>query len=57
MKIVIIGAQAAGASAAAKAKRLASDATICIYEKSAVASFGACGLPYFWGIILPIQMK
>lgn len=49
MKIVIIGAQAAGASAAAKAKRLASDATICIYEKSAVASFGACGLPYFLG--------
>lgn len=49
MKIIIIGAQAAGASAAAKAKRRAPNATICIYEKSDIVSFGACGLPYFIG--------
>lgn len=49
MKIIIIGAQAAGASAAAKAKRRAPYATICIYEKSDIVSFGACGLPYFIG--------
>lgn len=49
MKIVIIGAQAAGASAAAKAKRRDPNATICIYEKSDIVSFGACGLPYFIG--------
>ena len=49
MKIIIIGAQAAGASAAAKAKRRNPNATIRIYEKSDIVSFGACGLPYFIG--------
>ena len=49
MKIIIIGAQAAGASAAAKAKRMNPNATIRIYEKSDIISFGACGLPYFIG--------
>ena len=49
MKIIIIGAQAAGASAAAKAKRRDPNATIRIYEKSDIVSFGACGLPYFIG--------
>ena len=49
MKIIIIGAQAAGASAAAKAKRMNPNATIRIYEKSDIVSFGACGLPYFIG--------
>ncbi|MCX8671600.1 CoA-disulfide reductase [Gilliamella sp. B2865] len=49
MKIIIIGAQAAGASAAAKAKRRDPNTTICIYEKSDIVSFGACGLPYFIG--------
>lgn len=47
MKIMIIGAEATGASAAAKAKRLLPEAEIIIYEKSDVTSFGACGLPYF----------
>ncbi|MBI0061549.1 CoA-disulfide reductase [Gilliamella sp. M0320] len=49
MKIIIIGAQAAGASAAAKARRKDPNATIRIYEKSDIISFGACGLPYFIG--------
>ncbi|OWY38523.1 CoA-disulfide reductase [Xenophilus sp. AP218F] len=49
MKIVIIGAEAAGMSAAAKARRAAPDAEIDVYEMSRVISFGACGLPYFVG--------
>jgi len=49
MKIVVIGAQAAGLSAAAKAKRLKSEVEITVYEKTNVISFGACGLPYFVG--------
>lgn len=49
MKIVIIGGDAAGMSAAAKAKRVAKDAQVVIYEKTDVVSFGACGLPYFVG--------
>lgn len=47
MRILVIGAQAAGASAAAKARRRSKDAEIVVYEKSDVTSFGACGLPYF----------
>ncbi|MCG8444557.1 MAG: CoA-disulfide reductase, partial [Hyphomicrobiales bacterium] len=49
MKIVIIGGVAAGMSAAAKAKRMAKDAKIVVYEKTDVVSYGACGLPYFIG--------
>lgn len=49
MKIVIIGGEAAGMSAAAKARRVDRDAEIVVYEASEVISFGACGLPYFVG--------
>ncbi len=49
MKIVIIGGDAAGMSAAAKAKRVAKDAQVVVYEKTDIVSFGACGLPYFVG--------
>lgn len=46
-KIIIIGAEAAGMSAAAKAKRLDPNTEIIVYEASNITSFGACGLPYF----------
>lgn len=49
MKIIIIGGEAAGMSAAAKARRMIRDAEIIVYEASDVISFGACGLPYFVG--------
>ncbi|UJB34018.1 CoA-disulfide reductase [Chromobacterium sp. Beijing] len=49
MKIVIIGGEAAGMSAAAKARRSAPQAEIDVYEMSDIISFGACGLPYFVG--------
>lgn len=49
MKIVIIGGQAAGMSAAAKARRMVKDAKIVVYEASDIVSFGACGLPYYVG--------
>lgn len=49
MKIIIIGGEAAGMSAAAKARRMIKDAEIIVYEASAIISFGACGLPYFIG--------
>jgi len=47
MKIVIIGGVAAGMSAAAKAKRMAKDADVVVYEKTDIVSFGGCGLPYY----------
>lgn len=49
MNIVIIGAEAAGMSAAAKARRTDREANIVVLEQSGTVSFGACGLPYFVG--------
>jgi len=49
MRIVIIGGIAAGMSAAAKAKRMAKNSEVIVYEKGRVISFGACGLPYYVG--------
>lgn len=47
MKIVIIGGNAAGMSAASKARRNDPQAEIVVIEKSGTVSYGACGLPYF----------
>ena len=49
MKIVIIGAVAAGTSAAAKARRNTEDAEIIIYEKDRYISYSGCGMPYYIG--------
>ncbi|MBM7562413.1 FAD-dependent oxidoreductase [Fusibacter tunisiensis] len=48
-KILIIGGVAAGATAAAKARRLSADAEITILEAGADISFANCGLPYYIG--------
>ena len=49
MKVVIIGAVAAGMSAASKLKRMKPDYEVVVYEKTDIVSFGACGLPYYVG--------
>ena len=49
MKVIIIGAVAAGMSAAAKLKRIKPDYEVIVYEKTDIVSFGACGLPYYVG--------
>ncbi len=49
MKIIIIGAVAAGAKAAAKARRLLKDAEITIYTDDTHVSYSSCGLPYYVG--------
>ncbi len=46
-KIVIIGGVAAGATAAAKARRLSPDAKIIMLEAGPDISFANCGLPYY----------
>ncbi len=48
-KLIVIGGNAAGLSAASKAKRLLPALSVAVYEKSGFASYGACGLPYFAG--------
>ena len=46
-KILIIGGVAAGATAAARVRRLDETADITILEKGPYVSFANCGLPYF----------
>lgn len=46
MKLVIVGGVAAGATAAARARRLDEEASITIVEKGPYVSFANCGLPY-----------
>lgn len=49
MRILVIGAVAAGTSAAAKARRNNDEAEIVIYEKDGDISYSGCGLPYYIG--------
>lgn len=48
-KIVIVGGVAAGATAAAKARRISPDAAIVMLEAGPDISFANCGLPYYIG--------
>ena len=52
MKIVIIGGVAAGASTAARARRLDEKAEIIILERGNHVSFANCGLPYHIGRVI-----
>jgi NADPH-dependent 2,4-dienoyl-CoA reductase/sulfur reductase-like enzyme len=49
LKLVIVGGVAGGASAAARARRLAEDAEIVVLERGPDVSFANCGLPYYVG--------
>jgi len=48
-KIVIVGGVAAGATAAAKARRISPEAKIIMLEAGPDISFANCGLPYYIG--------
>lgn len=48
-KYLIIGGVAAGASAAARLRRLDESAEIIMFEKGSHVSFSNCGLPYYLG--------
>lgn len=47
MKVIVIGAVAAGSKAAAKLRRLQPEWDIVIYTSDEEVSYSACGLPYF----------
>lgn len=49
MRLIIIGAVAAGTSAAAKARRNDDRAEIVVYERDKDISYSGCGLPYYIG--------
>ncbi len=46
-KLVIIGGDAAGMSAASKVRREQPDREIIVFEKSQYTSYSACGIPYY----------
>lgn len=48
-KVVVIGGDAAGMSAAAVASRGAKPVELVVFERGEYTSFAACGLPYFVG--------
>ncbi|MBN2297959.1 MAG: FAD-dependent oxidoreductase [Deltaproteobacteria bacterium] len=47
MKVVIIGGDAAGMSAASQIKRLKPDYEVIVFERGQYISYAACGIPYF----------
>ena len=46
IRIVAVGANAAGLRAAARAKRLLPDAAVTVIDRGKYISYGACGMPY-----------
>jgi NADPH-dependent 2,4-dienoyl-CoA reductase/sulfur reductase-like enzyme len=46
-RLVVIGGDAAGMSAASQARRMRSDLKITVFERGPYTSYGACGLPYY----------
>lgn len=56
-KIVIVGGVAAGASAAARLRRLDEQLEIIMFEKGDYISFANCGLPYYIGDVIKDRDK
>ncbi len=56
-RILIIGGVAAGASCAARVRRLDEDAEIIVFEKGPHVSFASCGLPYHVGDVIPDESE
>ena len=52
MKLVVVGGVAAGASTAARARRLNESAEIVVFERGHHVSFANCGLPYHVGEVI-----
>jgi len=46
-RLVVIGGDAAGMSAASRARRLRPDVEIVVLERGDIVSYGACSLPYY----------
>lgn len=47
MQVVVIGANACGAKAACRVKRLNPHAEVILMDKDDLISYGACGIPYY----------
>ena len=47
MKVVVIGGNAAGMSAASRLVRKSGEVEVVVFERTREVSYGACGLPYY----------
>lgn len=56
-RLLIIGGVAAGASCAARARRLSEKTEIIIFERGKYVSFANCGLPYYVGHKIKTRSK
>ncbi|MBK5276705.1 MAG: FAD-dependent oxidoreductase [Desulfuromonadales bacterium] len=56
-KLVVIGGDAAGMSAASQAKRRRPELAIVVIERSPHTSFSACGIPYYVGRVVDAEEK
>jgi NADPH-dependent 2,4-dienoyl-CoA reductase/sulfur reductase-like enzyme len=57
MRIIVIGGVAAGAKAAAKARRIDANHEIIIYQDEDEVSYSACGLPYVISGVIDDERK
>ena len=53
MKVVVIGGDAAGMSAASQIKRLKPEYEVTVFEKTKYVSYAACGMPYYLEGLIP----
>ena len=53
MRIIVIGGDAAGMSAASRARRNSPESEVIVYEKGSYVSYSACGMPFFIGGAVP----
>lgn len=56
-RVVVIGGDAAGMSAAAQATRGAEPVELVVFERGHHTSYAACGLPYFVGGLVPDSQR
>jgi NADPH-dependent 2,4-dienoyl-CoA reductase/sulfur reductase-like enzyme len=56
-KLVVIGGDAAGMSAASQAKRRRPELDIVVFEQSPHTSYSACGIPYYVGRVVDAEDK
>jgi len=51
-RLIVIGGDAAGMSAASEAKRRRADLEILAFERGSYTSYSACGMPYYVGKVV-----
>jgi NADPH-dependent 2,4-dienoyl-CoA reductase/sulfur reductase-like enzyme len=56
-RLIVIGGDAAGMSAASQARRRRPELAIVVFERGLYTSFSACGIPYYVGRVVDAEEK